>query len=46
MQFKDVLLYYDHLTEHLRWKNLRAVLAGRNGNMGEIEGRPDGSKGL
>ena len=21
--FEDALLYYDHLMEHLRWKNLR-----------------------
>lgn len=39
--FADALLYYSHLTEHLRWKNLGHVLAGGNGEMGEIEGKPE-----
>lgn len=39
--FDDVLLYYDHLMEHLKWKNLGHVLAGKNGNMGDIEGKPE-----
>ena len=26
--FADVPLYYEHLTEHLRWKDLGHVLAG------------------
>ena len=39
--FADVLLYYNHLTEHLRWKNLGHVLAGGNGAAGEIEGKPE-----
>lgn len=34
--FEDVLLYYEHLTEHLKWKNLGHVLAGGNGNIGDI----------
>lgn len=29
--FGDVLAYYNHLPEHLRWKNLGHVLAGGNG---------------
>lgn len=30
--FEDVTLYFDHLMEHLRWKNLGHVLAGGNGH--------------
>ena len=39
--FDDVLLYYDHLMEHLKWENLGHVLAGGNGHVGEIEGKPE-----
>lgn len=39
--FEDVLAYYDHLMEHLYWKNLGHVLAGGNGNVGDIEGKPE-----
>lgn len=39
--FDDVLLYYDHLMEHLRWKNFGHVLAGGNGDVGAIEGKPE-----
>ena len=39
--FDDVVLYYDHLMEHLRWKNLGHVLAGGNGDVGAIEGKPE-----
>ncbi len=39
--FEDVVLYYDHLTEHLRWKNLGHVLAGGNMAAGDIEGKPE-----
>lgn len=39
--FEDVLTYYDHLMEHLRWKNLGHVLAGGNGNVGDIEGKKE-----
>ena len=39
--FDDVLLYYDHLMEHLRWKNFGHVLAGGNGDVGDIEGKPE-----
>ncbi len=38
--FEDVLTYYDHLMEHLRWKNLGHVLAGGNCDVGDIEGKP------
>lgn len=38
--FADVALYYDHLMEHLHWKNLGHVLAGGNGAAGDIEGKP------
>ncbi len=39
--FKDVLTYYDHLLEHLRWKNLGHVLAGGNGDVGDINGKAE-----
>lgn len=39
--FADVLTYYDHLMEHLRWKNLGHVLAGGNMNAGDIAGKPE-----
>lgn len=39
--FEDVVLYYDHLMEHLKWKNLGHVLAGGNGDVGEIEGKAE-----
>ena len=39
--FEDVVLYYDHLTEHLRWENLGHVLAGGNMETGDIEGKPE-----
>ena len=37
----DVLLSYNHLTEHLKWNNLGHVLAGGNENLGDIEGKPE-----
>lgn len=39
--FEDVLIYYNHLMEHLRWKNLGSVLAGGNGDIGDIAGKPE-----
>ena len=39
--FDDVVLYYDHLLEHLRWENLGHVLAGGNGDVGDIDGKPE-----
>ena len=39
--FEDVLTYYDHLVEHLRWKNLGHVLAGGNMNVGDIKGKTE-----
>ncbi len=39
--FEDVLTYYDHLMEHLRWKNLGHVLAGGNCDAGDIAGKPE-----
>ena len=39
--FEDVLLYYEHLTGHLRWKDLGHVLAGGNMDVGDIEGKPE-----
>ena len=38
--FEDVLTYYDRLLEHLRWQNLGHVLAGGNGDVGDIDGKP------
>lgn len=39
--FEDAVLYYDHLLEHLRWKNLGHVLAGGNMNVGDIKGKAE-----
>ena len=39
--FEDVLTYYRHLMEHLRWKDLGHVLAGGNGEVGDINGKPE-----
>ncbi len=39
--FEDVLLYYEHLTEHLKWQNLGHVLAGGNGDIGDIAGKTE-----
>ena len=39
--FEDATLYFDHLMEHLRWKNLGHVLAGGNGDVGDIKGKPE-----
>ncbi len=39
--FEDVLTYYEHLMDHLKWKNLGHVLAGGNGDVGDIEGKPE-----
>lgn len=39
--FDDVVLYFNHLMEHLRWTNLGCVLAGGNGEIGDINGKPE-----
>ena len=39
--FEDVLTYYSHLMEHLKWNNLGHVLAGGNGDIGDIEGKAE-----
>lgn len=39
--FKDVLLYYDHLMEYLKWENLGQILAGGNGDIGDIDSKPE-----
>ena len=39
--FEDVLVYYNHLMEHLKWNNLGHVLAGGNGEIGDIEGKAE-----
>lgn len=39
--FEDVVLYYDHLMEHLRWKNLGHVLARGNCDVGDIAGKSE-----
>ncbi|MGI6230241.1 MAG: flavodoxin family protein [Tractidigestivibacter sp.] len=42
--FEDALSWYDHLMGHLQWKNLGSVLAGGNGAIGDIEGKPEVEK--
>ena len=39
--FDDVVLYFDHLMEHLRWNDFGHVLAGGNGDVGDINGKPE-----
>ena len=39
--FDDAVLYFDHLMEHLRWKNLGYVLAGGNMKVGAIKGKTE-----
>ncbi|MBD5106599.1 MAG: flavodoxin family protein [Lachnospiraceae bacterium] len=39
--FEDVLSYYDHLMEHLKWTNLGHVLAGGNEDVGNIKGKKE-----
>lgn len=39
--FDDVLTYYNNLMKHLKWKNLGHVLAGGNGDIGDITGKPE-----
>ena len=39
--FEDVVLYYDHLMEHLRWNNLGHVLAGDKMDVGDIAGKKE-----
>ena len=39
--FEDVLVYYDHLMEHLRWTNLGHVLSGGNMNVGDIQDKSE-----
>lgn len=39
--FEDVALYYDHLMEHLRWKNLGKVLCGGVMDVGDIKGKKE-----
>ena len=36
-----VLYYYNHLMEHLRWKNLGHVLAGGNMEVDDINGKAE-----
>lgn len=39
--FEDAVLYYDHLMEHLRWKNLGKVLCGGVMDIGDIKDRDE-----
>ena len=39
--FVDAVLYYEHLLEHLRWKDLGRVLAGGNMKVGDIKDKPE-----
>lgn len=43
-EFNDVLNYYNHLMNHLHWKNLGYVLAGGNWEAGDIKGKPELNK--
>jgi multimeric flavodoxin WrbA len=40
-EFEDSLNYYNHLMEHLQWKNLGTVFAGGNLAIGDIAGKPE-----
>lgn len=39
--FEDVLTYYNNLMKHLKWENLGHVLAGGNGDVGDIAEKPE-----
>ena len=39
--FEDAVLYFDHLMEHLRWKNLGKVLCGGVMDVGDAQGRKE-----
>lgn len=39
--FDDAVLYFDHLMEHLRWKNLGKVLCGGVMDVGDAQGRKE-----
>ena len=39
--FEDAALYFDHLMEHLRWKNLGKVLCGGVMDVGDAQGRKE-----
>ena len=39
--FEDAVVYYDHLMEYLRWKNLGHVLAGGNMMPGDVDGKKE-----
>lgn len=39
--FEDAVLYYDHLMEHLRWKNMGKVLCGGVMDIGDIAGKQE-----
>ncbi|MBD5085149.1 MAG: flavodoxin family protein [Clostridiales bacterium] len=39
--FEDAILYFDHLMEHLRWKNLGKVLCGGVMDVGDAQGRKE-----
>ncbi|MDE5792219.1 MAG: flavodoxin family protein [Oscillospiraceae bacterium] len=39
--FEDVLNYYQHLMEHLKWESLGHVLASGNGDIGDIKNKPE-----
>ena len=39
--FEDVTTYYGHLADHLQWRNLGAVLAGGNADVGDIRGKSE-----
>ena len=39
--FEDAVMYFDHLMEHLKWKNLGKVLCGGVMDIGDIDGHAE-----
>lgn len=39
--FEDAALYFDHLLEHLKWKDLGKVLCGGVMDIGDIDGHAE-----
>lgn len=39
--FEDVVTYYNHLAEHLKWQNLGHITSGGNKKLGDIAGKPE-----
>lgn len=39
--FEDVLSYFEHLMEHLRWENLGHIFSEGNYSVNDIDGKPE-----